>query len=556
MRRRAVTLAAIAVFAGFAPAWSQPAPSQPSTTQIGIAFMERPATAVPRGAALRAVKIVADWSVIEAQRGVPIWGDLDRAVALAEQEGLTPVVVLAYTPRWASLGTGADLQRVEIYSRQPPRDVADWDRFVAAAATRYRGRVREWQVWTQIGLPLFRGTGTEYVTLLRAARTRLKTIDPQARLAMVSPQGIDLSFLVRVLAAGSELFDVIALSPGGFAPEALLRPLAVLGSRLRGTGKTIWIDWTPDPGLPAAQAASQWVRMHAVCQAAGVERLFALDFPRIEAGLRLIAPVLGFRPFAGYVLREPETFSMVFGVGADPVMLVWAVAAGHWFELPSAEVRVTPIDGQVVAPETRDGRPAVRLSDAPLIVSGVSAAVAVEARATAATRGPMLPVVSPERDYGRAQDVGTRLGKVGEERGLYNFVYRSRRNGAVEPIEIDGGEAVRTTIARDVVYVYFDVDDTFAYFLEGRVPLDITIEVWGARAPRQLGFNILYDSTGGYRFTQWQWVDMKDGWTSHSIRLTDATFANTWGWDFAINAAGNRSEDLVVRSVTVRKGGP
>ena len=84
MRRRAVTLAAIAVFAGLAPAWSQPAPSPPSTTQIGIAFMERPATAVPRGAALRAVKIVADWSVIEAQRGAPIWGDLDRAVVLAE----------------------------------------------------------------------------------------------------------------------------------------------------------------------------------------------------------------------------------------------------------------------------------------------------------------------------------------------------------------------------------------------------------------------------------------------------------------------------------------
>jgi len=85
MRRRVVTLAIIAVFAGLAPAWSQPAPSQPSTTQIGIALMERPATAVPRGAALRAVKILADWSVIEAQRGAPIWGDLDRAVVLAEQ---------------------------------------------------------------------------------------------------------------------------------------------------------------------------------------------------------------------------------------------------------------------------------------------------------------------------------------------------------------------------------------------------------------------------------------------------------------------------------------
>ncbi len=46
------------------------------------------------------------------------------------------------------------------------------------------------------------------------------------------------------------------------------------------------------------------------------------------------------------------------------------------------------------------------------------------------------------------------------------------------------------------------------------------------------------------------------GWVTHTIRVTDANFANTWGWDFAINAAGNRSEDLIVRTVSVRKGAP
>ncbi|MDR7420828.1 MAG: hypothetical protein QN178_18175, partial [Armatimonadota bacterium] len=103
---------------------------------------------------------------------------------------------------------------------------------------------------------------------------------------------------------------------------------------------------------------------------------------------------------------------------------------------------------------------------------------------------------------------------------------------------------------------YFDLDDTFAYYLEGRTPLEVTVEVWGARTARQLGFNLLYDSTGGYRFTPWQWVDVRDGWMAYTVRLSDATMANTWGWDFAINTAGNRSEDLVVRAVTVRKVAP
>lgn len=71
-----------------------------------------------------------------------------------------------------------------------------------------------------------------------------------------------------------------------------------------------------------------------------------------------------------------------------------------------------------------------------------------------------------------------------------------------------------------------------------------------------MGFNLFYDSTGGYRYTPWQWVDARDAWITYTVGLADASMANTWGWDFAIGAAGNRSEDLVVRSVTVRKRAP
>ena len=60
----------------------------------------------------------------------------------------------------------------------------------------------------------------------------------------------------------------------------------------------------------------------------------------------------------------------------------------------------------------------------------------------------------------------------------------------------------------------------------------------------------------GYRFTPWQWVQVSPGWVSYTVRIGDAAFANTWGWDFAINAAGNRTEELVIRSVTVRKVAP
>ena len=77
-----------------------------------------------------------------------------------------------------------------------------------------------------------------------------------------------------------------------------------------------------------------------------------------------------------------------------------------------------------------------------------------------------------------------------------------------------------------------------------------------ASTAQRVGFNLLYDSMSGYRFTPWQWVDAGDGWATYTVRLTDAAFAHTWGWDFAVNAGGDRREPLVVRSVTVTRLAP
>jgi hypothetical protein len=552
LRRAAVIAAALAASLTPAIFGQEPDGSSLPTTQLGVVLSGGLALPAAREAGVRAVKVLADWSLVEAVRGRFDWTALDHAVADAAQHALRPVVVLAHTPSWASVGTGADRTRAEIYSRQPPREVADWERFVAAAAARYRGRVAEWQVWTQIGLPQFRGTGTEYLALLRAASGRLRAADPSARVALAAPGGMDLGFITRAIQDASAVFDAVALSPQGFAPETLLRPLAVLDERARPARKAIWIDWAP-PAEGALAPAAAWARLLAVAQAAGVERVYALA-PGDLAHLRVAAAVLA-RPFAGYLIRDPDTYAVVFGPrdgSGEAVALAWATAAGRLLDVP-ATARAAGLDGAAVDPEVRDGRALVRLGPAPVLVSGLPAALAEEARATAA-RGPWLPAVPPERDYAQAVEVSARLGRVGEERGLYNLPYRARRNGAVEPVDAGGEEAVRTSVARQVIYVYFDIDDTFLYFAEGRVPLEIVVEVLAPQAAGQVGFNLLYDSTSGYRFTPWQWLEPGSGWRAVAVRLTDATMANTWGWDFAINTAGNRAADLVVRRVTVRKG--
>ncbi len=528
--------------------------------QLGLTFQPSApvADAVARAAGVRAVKVLADWSIIEPQRGQAGWADLDRAVARVVGQGLAPIVVLAHTPRWASIGSGADLTRPEVYSRQPPRDVRDWERFVGAAAERYRGRVAAWQVWTQLGLPHFRGTGSEYLGLLRAARARLRTADPSARVAMATPAGIDLGFILRVAQDAPDAFDAVALAPHRFAPEDLLRPLGVLGQRLRPAGKAIWLDWTPGGAADetGGGVGGAWARMFAVAQAGGVDRIFVSDPAHLGAALRQAAGAVLTRPFLGYLPRGPDVYAVMLGGGAEAALIAWTTAEGRTLDLPGEPApRAVGLDGRTVTIDAKEGRRTAPLGMAPIVVTGVPAALVDEARAAPAAWGPLVPPVSPERDYSRNIEVWTHLGQVGEERGLYNLPFRTRPNGAVDPVEVDGGEAVQTSVARRVFYVYFDIDDTFMYFVEGRIPVEIVIEVWGATASGQVGFNILYDSTSGYRFTPWQWVDAREGWVTHTIRLSDASMANTWGYDFAINTAGNRGADLIVRSVVVRKGG-
>jgi hypothetical protein len=181
--------------------------------------------------------------------------------------------------------------------------------------------------------------------------------------------------------------------------------------------------------------------------------------------------------------------------------------------------------------------------------------VVEEARDTA-RRGSAGVPRDPGHDFSQAESVSAVLGAVNVEHGLYNQRLRGRPAGGVVPVVVDGVEAVRTDQPRDAVYVYFDVDHSYAYFVDGRYDLSITVEVHRARAPHQVGFNLLYDSMSGYRFTPWQWVEAGEGWAAYSVRITDADFSSTWGWDFAINGAGDKREDLVVRAVTVRKVPP
>lgn len=550
MRRNTLAFLIIALLT--VPALSERAVGQPSVPfSTGFAAAGGADFAAMRRGGATSVKLLADWSEIESDRGQFDWKDLDAAVAAATAAGLSVTLMLAYTPKWASLATGSELNDPAIWSRQPPKRIADWETFVGQTASRYKGRVRDWQVWTVLSLPIWRGTSREYQALVRAVRIRTKPADAASRVVLATPFGVDLISIRRALREIPDSFDAISLSPRGLAPEALLRPLSVLRDRLlASTRKAIWIEWDPRAGGERSGWSAQMVKVAAIAKAFTVERLvWAID-PSIGMGAQeMISARLGSKTFAGY-LTQSQSIALVFGE-TDAVAVAWSVGGEAALALEGEGITALNPAGDSRTVSTAGGRSTVMLGGEPLLLSGLSSSAVTAARETLAAKG--APDVPRAQDFSAAAEVSARLGKTNVERGLYNMPYRTRRNGALDVVDVDGGEAVRTVVARDIVFVYFDVDDSFLFYVDGRHDVDVIVEVRGAEAPQQLGFNVYYDSMTDYRFTSRQWVEAKDGWVTLTFRLSDAAFANTWGWDFAVNAVGNRKEDLTVRSVTVRK---
>jgi hypothetical protein len=146
------------------------------------------------------------------------------------------------------------------------------------------------------------------------------------------------------------------------------------------------------------------------------------------------------------------------------------------------------------------------------------------------------------------------------ELGLANRALRTLGGGACVEEQRQGRNCIHTSmtyreeeVEQDNPWLYFDVDDSWLYFGQGKTRLVVTVECEGSYlGAEKLGFNIVYDSTTGYRFSPWQWVGPGYGWRSYRVELTDVNFSNRDGWDFRINAKGS-VQDLWVSAVTVEK---
>lgn len=129
------------------------------------------------------------WSQVEPARGTYDWTKLDAAVANAQAHGLNDILyVLAGTPSWATDNPGSGgVAGVLNGAAGMPKDIGDWDDWVRAVATRYKGKITAYQVWNEANLQTFStGTAAQMGKLTKHAYDIIKSVDPNATVVAAS----------------------------------------------------------------------------------------------------------------------------------------------------------------------------------------------------------------------------------------------------------------------------------------------------------------------------------------------------------------------------------
>ncbi len=134
-----------------------------------------------KDAGLTWVKQQFAWRDIEgAGKGKFIWDNADRAVQLANSKGIDILARMDNAPDWAAPGCfSADKKQMG-----PAKNTQDWLDFLSAFVTRYKGRIRAYEIWNEPNLAREwcgkSPSPTEYAALLKMSYEKIKSIDPNA----------------------------------------------------------------------------------------------------------------------------------------------------------------------------------------------------------------------------------------------------------------------------------------------------------------------------------------------------------------------------------------
>ncbi|MFL5306163.1 MAG: beta-galactosidase [Polyangia bacterium] len=132
--------------------------------------------ALMASAGVRTLRVSVGWDGVEPARGqydLAFWDSFFAEMAAA---GIRVIPYVAYTPRWASSGTGDD------FWRYPPANVQAFAATMGMLVRRYHGTVGSWELWNEPdNRDYWRGTVAQFADLLVAGARAVRAADPTAK---------------------------------------------------------------------------------------------------------------------------------------------------------------------------------------------------------------------------------------------------------------------------------------------------------------------------------------------------------------------------------------
>jgi len=192
------------------------------------------------------VKQNIGWREVEgAAKGSFDWSRVDWIVAECNKLGLDLLVRIDHQPKWA----GGNYR-----TNGPPANYADLADFLRVMASRYRGRVRAYQIWNEPNLAREWGgyppSAAQYVALLKEAYQAVKQSDPGAVVisAGLTPTGtysdiavpddVYLAQMYQAMGGNSDgYFDILGVHAAGYKAPPELSPDEAASSSDYGGGR-------------------------------------------------------------------------------------------------------------------------------------------------------------------------------------------------------------------------------------------------------------------------------------------------------------------------------
>jgi hypothetical protein len=218
------------------------------------------------------------WSHIEPNQGTRDWSVTDDVVNKLTAANIDPLMVAYGSPAWAN--GSSNFLVVPTDSAAFANWVAAYADFMAAAATRYKGRVTKWELWNEENQHFFwqpKPNVTQYSIWFKAVYAAIKAADPSATVAVGGMVGLccgptgDYSgeaFLKDVYAAGITP-DAVAIHPYTGNPTSTtayqndFSDIAVIHSIMVANGQAttpMWItEWGWGTTGSTAATVASWL---------------------------------------------------------------------------------------------------------------------------------------------------------------------------------------------------------------------------------------------------------------------------------------------------------